>query len=195
MTLQIEQQEAGFSATEDPGRLVCPQCIADEGLRLFVSRLQHIGEDRCGFCGGPGPHGIELHELFRYMAACLAAEWGDPYGQVYLDQDDGSYVGVYPMASNELLWEVGEPLAGCVKPDWPHRAHLIWPRLGYATCARIPEAGLGSVGNEPERPGNEGSAPRWASPGVSFADRRMTRSRLAQLGSPQALDGLSTGTP
>lgn len=108
--VQIEQQEAGFSLAE-PGRLVCPCCIRDAGLRLFVSRLQLIGDGRCGFCGGPGPHGIHLQELFRYMAATIGAEWGDPYHEAAWDQEEDDYVAVRTLDSNDLLVELGEPLA------------------------------------------------------------------------------------
>ena len=108
--LQIEQQECGFSLDE-PGRLVCPSCIADEGLRQFVSRLQHLGDDRCDFCGGPGPHGLDLQELFRYMAEAIRDEWGDPYHQAAWDQEDEAYVAVWTLDSDDLLAKLDEPLA------------------------------------------------------------------------------------
>lgn len=108
--VQIEQQESGFSL-DDPGRLVCPDCIADEGLRRYVSRMALIGTDRCGFCGGPGPHGLHLQELFRYMAEMIRAEWGDPYHEAAWDQEDEVYVAVRTLDSDDLLAELGEPLA------------------------------------------------------------------------------------
>ncbi|MEJ7765159.1 MAG: HEPN-associated N-terminal domain-containing protein [Acidimicrobiales bacterium] len=107
---QIEQMEAGFSL-DQPDRLVCPDCISDQALRLFVSRVALIGDDVCGFCGGPGPHGFELQELFIYMAGTIAAEWGDPYHQAAWDQEDQDYVAVGILDSDGLLAELGEPLA------------------------------------------------------------------------------------
>ncbi|PLS75529.1 MAG: hypothetical protein CYG61_06840 [Actinobacteria bacterium] len=90
--VQLEQEEAGFSLGE-PGRLVCPSCIADEGLRLYVSRVARLGDARCDFCAGPRPHGLAVQELFRYMASMIGAEWGDPYHLAAWDQEDGRYVG------------------------------------------------------------------------------------------------------
>ena len=108
--LQVEQLEGG-SLLDEPGRLVCPDCIADEGLHRFVSRLALIREERCGFCGGPGPHGLGLQQLFAYMASMIAAEWGDPYHQAGWDHEDQDYVAVRTLDSDDLLAELGEPLA------------------------------------------------------------------------------------
>jgi hypothetical protein len=44
--------------------------------------------------------------------------------------------------------------AGCVKPDWPHRAHLIWPHPGsIGHCA--PGLAVGSACEETDCPGHE----------------------------------------
>lgn len=68
-----EQEEAGFRLVDDPWRGVCPNCIADPALARYVSRLAQI--ESCSFCGGAGPSGVTLQELFRYMGNCLVTEW------------------------------------------------------------------------------------------------------------------------
>ncbi len=60
---QIEQDEAGYYLDLAKDHLgVCPGCIGDEGLRRFVA--SHAQIDRCDFCDGPGPQGLNLGELF-----------------------------------------------------------------------------------------------------------------------------------
>ncbi len=87
----MEEQDAlGYQLVE-VYRAVCPRCIADPALKLFVSRNGEI--EACDFCGGPGPNGIWLGSLFEYMAGCLREEWEDPLNGVGWDGQEGGWQG------------------------------------------------------------------------------------------------------
>ncbi len=107
----IEQGEHGHSldlAKEGLG--VCPSCIDDDGLRHFVaSRAQN---ERCDFCGGPGPHGLTLGVLFDYMGDRIGTEYDRAIDTLFLGEGDDLWESggatVYDAA--DLLWELGDPL-------------------------------------------------------------------------------------
>lgn len=103
-----EQDDGGFSL-RDPFRVACPTCIADEGLKLFVS--QHATDRACDFCGSADGYGLELQSLFRYIAGCLSGEYDDPNDGVGWDGREGGWQGVDPFDSDDLLRELDEPLA------------------------------------------------------------------------------------
>lgn len=59
----LEQGEHGHSLDLAKNYLgVCPDCIVDDGLRHFVT--SHAQIERCDFCGGAGPQGLNLGKLF-----------------------------------------------------------------------------------------------------------------------------------
>jgi hypothetical protein len=105
--MRDEQLEAGF-VLDDPWREVCPSCIDDEALKLHVARCGAI--ESCDFCGGPGPAGMRLEDLFKYMSGCLAAEWDDPANGVGWDSREGGWQGARVIDSDDLLWDLGGPL-------------------------------------------------------------------------------------
>lgn len=116
---------------EDPWRALCPACIADPGLRLFVSRS--AGIERCDFCGEPGPQGMFLKDLFSYMAGCPEAEWRDP-ARLFPEGDDGQGPLVYGRGSSDLLFDLGEPQTFLRPADEPAPA---WKSLAYVLGASI----------------------------------------------------------
>ncbi len=123
--LQIQQEEAGYSLGEDSWRGVCPRCIADPALALYVSRVAQI--ERCDFCGGPGPNGVNLDDLFRYMSECLGSEWEDPIHQVGWDGSEGGWQ--LPVRDTyDLLVHLGEPLGedGELREEFVHAFDHPW---------------------------------------------------------------------
>lgn len=102
---QIEQAELGYSL--DPAKEylgVCPDCIADDGLRRYVAN--HAQIQRCDFCGGPGPQGTYLGTLFDYMARRIETEWDRAIDVVSWDSWERDAVD-----SDDLLVHLDEPLA------------------------------------------------------------------------------------
>ncbi len=90
---------------------MCPDCIADDGLRRFVA--SHADIQHCGFCGADGPQGLHLGALFDYMGKCLQSEWGLAINE--LNYGDGDEVwesgGATVYDGYDLLGELDDPLA------------------------------------------------------------------------------------
>ena len=105
-SLLADQEAHGFSCRE-PFRVVGPECIADDGLKRFVASF--AAEEPCGFCGSSSGSGVDLHDLFVYMATCVAEEYDDPSGEVACDREDGQYIGAQVFDAAELLWEIEDP--------------------------------------------------------------------------------------
>lgn len=109
---QIEQWEAGHHLDLDKNFLaVCPACIADDGLRRFVAGNGPI--HRCDFCGGSGPQGLTLGELFDYMGDRISTDWDRAIDELYYGEGDEVWEsgGASVYEASELLWELDEPLA------------------------------------------------------------------------------------
>ena len=89
---------------------MCPGCIADDGLRRFVA--SHAQIERCDFCGGDGPHGVDLGTLFDYMGDRISTEWDRAIDTLYYGEGDELWEsgGAAVYDASELLWELGEPL-------------------------------------------------------------------------------------
>jgi len=128
-----EQWAAGFSIAGDASRGVCPNCIADAALARYVSRLTLI--ERCSFCGGPGPNGVLLQELFRYMGSCLTTEWEDPAEGVGWDGGEGGWQIAEGKVrdSYDLLWNLGQPFEnGALQDEFAWAFEHEWvPRNPY----------------------------------------------------------------
>ena len=106
-----QQEEHGHSLDLDKNFwAVCPDCIADDGLRRFVA--SHAGIQRCDFCGGPGPQGLDLGTLFDYMGDRIGAEWDRARDTLFLGEGDELWEsgGATVCDASDLLWELGEPL-------------------------------------------------------------------------------------
>lgn len=100
-----EQDASGFFS----GRYfddVCKHCIGDPALAVFVSRMGLIA--KCDFCGRINVRGVQVGDLFHYMAACLHAEWEDPNNRVAWD--GGFVLGSPIIDSDDLLDQHDGPL-------------------------------------------------------------------------------------
>ena len=103
--LDEEQAASGFSTGRHFDN-VCGLCIDDPALTAFVAKGRI---SMCDFCGSTNELGMEVGNLFQYMAECLAVEWDDPINEVAWE---GGFVdpprGLFD--SDDLLGMVDEPL-------------------------------------------------------------------------------------
>lgn len=118
----LEQAEHGHSLALSKNFLgVCPNCIADDGLRRFVA--SHADIRHCDFCGDPGPQGLTLGELFDYMGERISTEYDRAIDELYYGEGgdlwESGGATVYDAA--DLLWELGDPLGN----DGPLRDAFI----------------------------------------------------------------------
>ncbi len=107
-----QQEEHGHSLDLDKNFLeVCPDCIADDGLRRFVAN--HAPIQRCDFCGGPGPHGLTLGVLFDYMGDRIGTEYDRAIDELFYGEGDETWEsgGATVYDASDLLSELDEPLA------------------------------------------------------------------------------------
>jgi hypothetical protein len=107
-----EQGEHGYSLDLSKDFLgVCPDCIADDGLRRFVASHAEIAG--CDFCGAPGPQGLTLGALFDYMGARIGTEWDRAIDVLFYGEGDEPWEsgGAPVYDASDLLGELGEPLA------------------------------------------------------------------------------------
>lgn len=103
--LDEEQAASGFSTGRHFDN-VCGLCIDDPALTAFVAKGRIT---MCDFCGSTNELGMEVGNLFHYMAECLAAGWDDPINEVaweggFVDPPGGLF------DSDDLLEMVDEPL-------------------------------------------------------------------------------------
>ncbi len=108
----LEQAEHGHSLDLSKNFLgVCPDCIADDGLRRFVRT--HAQIERCDFCGGSGPQGLTLGALFDYMGERISTEWDRASSVLYYGEGDEVWEsgGAAVYDAWDLLGELDEPLA------------------------------------------------------------------------------------
>lgn len=103
----LEEQEASGFSTGRYFDNVCRLCIDDSSLAAFVARGPI---SMCNFCGSTNKLGMEVGDLFHYMAECLAAEWDDPNHVLF--REDGEFVIPQEelLDSDELLGVIDEPL-------------------------------------------------------------------------------------
>ena len=104
--LMEEQEASGFST----GRYfdnVCRLCIDDPALAAFVARDPI---SMCNFCGSINELGMEVGNLFHYMAECLAAEWDDPNHVLFREDREFVISQEELLDSDELLGVIDEPL-------------------------------------------------------------------------------------
>lgn len=109
---QIEQAELGYSLDlNEEFRGVCPNCIADDGLRRFVAAHRQI--ERCDFCGEPGPYGLNLGALFDYMGERISTEWDRAIDELFYGEGGELWEsgGATVYDACDLLGELGDPLA------------------------------------------------------------------------------------
>lgn len=103
--LMEEREARGFSTGRHFDN-VCVLCIDDPALTVFVAKGRI---SICDFCGSTNELGMEVGNLFHYMADCLAVEWDDPINEVaweggFVDPPGGLF------DSDDLLEMVDEPL-------------------------------------------------------------------------------------
>lgn len=88
--------------------VVCGGCIRDDVLRAIICRS--FKDAKCDFCGRSTPPFADVDELFEYVYQCLLQEYGDPLQHaIFWDKEDG-WMGITPLDTFEVLYEVGDPL-------------------------------------------------------------------------------------
>jgi hypothetical protein len=116
---QYERRAAGLSG------YVCDECFLDDALIAYVK--EHATEKECDFCGRKEdrPIAAPADDMVGLIMESIRTEWTDPVEELAYDSAEGGYQG-HQMEFDEVLYEVGEPIAGD-----EFREALIAATIGY----------------------------------------------------------------
>jgi len=121
--------EQGYNS--DVGTSICPDCMAENGIRDFIVQNSSTVLSTCSYCHNTNVKTCNMGKVIGYIHDCITKEWSDPANELPYQSAEGGYQGEV-FGTHELLWNLGISDDESIIDDIVNSIHQSnWSKTNY----------------------------------------------------------------